>query len=52
MNQNIKNILGDSYSWDETFNELNYRGSPLNESNQTDFEKRAVKQAESLLIPA
>lgn len=44
MNEQIKQLLGASYSWDSECNELNYRGNPV-AFWITDYEASMVKLA-------
>lgn len=44
MNEQIKTLLGASYSWDAECNELNYRGNPV-VFWITDYEAAMVKLA-------
>ena len=44
MNEQIKQLLGASYSWDDECNELNYYGNPV-AFWITDYEASMVKLA-------
>ena len=51
MNELIKQLLGESYYWDEELQELNYRGNPV-AYWITDYEVRMVDLAKSILNKA
>jgi hypothetical protein len=51
MDELIKQLLGESYCWDEELEELNYRGNPI-AYWITDYEVRMVDLAKSILNKA